>query len=151
MKKIIYLTAILFIFFETSFIFAQERDIFGEYEVSFGYSMTVKSGPGSSGPDVKPIVKITEVDENHVNIILPDFVFSEKMKVASFEIKNVELSDIEEGKELKLGKFTSSDGNYQITGYSLQGKIQSGLLDFKVTYKAGKMPFKLTVNYKSTE
>ncbi len=149
--KLLKMMMMTWAFFAASITWAQSVDISGDYKTTFSYSMMVKSGDGSAGDGVLPIVSIEPVDEGHVNITLPPFVFSDKMKIESFVIENVELSQDDNGSLLFIKKFSSNDGNYEISGYGLSGSIKKGKLDMKVVYKAGKMPFKLTVNYLSYE
>ena len=114
----------------------------GDYKVSFSYVAGFKSGSGSSGEGVIPYVNVKEN-----KVVLPPFVFSKKFQVNSFEIEDVEITETEEKTLLNCKKFTSNDGKYDITGYELTGTITDGKLEMRVIYKAGKMPFKLIVNY----
>ncbi len=123
-----------------------------DYKVDFEYSMLVKSGKGSSGKN-ESIAKVLNQSESSFNLILPDFVFSEKMTIASFEIKDVEFKKDENGNVFfSKEKFSSNNGKYEISGNNLNGRIlNNGEIEFSVSYKAGKMPFKLNVKYSGKE
>ncbi len=145
MKKVfVFLSFILFFGFG---VFAKD------YDVEFEYSMLVKSGKGSSGQNVQPIVKVLENENDKADFILPDFVFAEKMTIHSFKIADVDFTKNADGSfSFSKDKFSSSDGTYEISGNNLSGTISSdGKINFSVTYKAGKMPFKLKVKYSGNE
>ncbi|MCR4735429.1 MAG: calycin-like domain-containing protein [Treponema sp.] len=141
MKRIIILIHFLFFIF-SGIAFSQPA--FGNYAVTFSYSMMVKSGEGSSGKGITPLVSLSEN-----KVTLPPFVFSEKMTINSFDIEGVEIMESDGKTTLTCKSFSSYDGKYQIKGSDLKGTIENGKLTLKVTYKAGKMPFKLTVKYES--
>lgn len=124
-----------------------------DYDVEFEYSMLVKSGKGSSGQNVQPVVKVLNEKDDKADFILPDFVFSEKMTIHSFKIDDVDFLKNADGSfSFSKEKFSSNDGTYEISGNNLSGTISSdGKIDFTVIYKAGKMPFKLKVKYFGNE
>ena len=145
MKKVfVFLSFILFFGFG---VFAKD------YDVEFEYSMIFKSGKGSSGENVKSIVKVLEHENTKTDFILPDFVFSEKMTIHSFKIDDVDFTKNADGSfSFSKDKFSSTDGKYEINGNNLNGTISSdGKINFTLTYKAGKMPFKLKVKYFGNE
>lgn len=124
-----------------------------DYAVEFEYSMLVKNGKGSSGQNVQPIVKVLNDENSKAELVLPDFVFSEKMTIHSFKIDEVDFSKNADGSfSFSKDKFSSTDGTYEISGNNLRGTISSdGKINFTLTYKAGKMPFKLKVKYFGNE
>lgn len=123
-----------------------------DYDVEFDYSMLVKSGKGSSGEN-QSVVKVLNEKDDKATFILPDFVFSEKMTIHSFKIDDVDFLKNADGSfSFSKEKFSSNDGTYEISGNNLSGIISSdGKINFSVTYKAGKMPFKLKVKYFGSE
>lgn len=123
-----------------------------DYDVEFDYSMLVKSGKGSSGEN-QSVVKVLNEKDYKASFILPDFVFSEKMTIHSFKIDDVDFLKNADGSfSFSKEKFSSNDGTYEISGNNLSGIISSdGKINFSVTYKAGKMPFKLKVKYFGSE
>ena len=119
------------------------------YPVEFSYKMSVKSGKGFSG-DNPSVIKITYKENGYADITLPCFVFSESMTVGSFIINNVNVTIKESGDLLlSLSDFSSTDGRYDIKGYSLEGCCDDEDITLRVIYKAGKMPFRLTVEYQN--
>lgn len=123
-----------------------------DYDVEFEYSMLVKSGKGSSGEN-QSVVKVLNEKNDKADFILPDFVFSEKMTIHSFKIADVDFTKNADGSfSFSKDKFSSNDGTYEISGSNLKGTVSSeGKINFSVTYKAGKMPFKLKVKYFGNE
>lgn len=123
-----------------------------DYDVEFDYSMLVKSGKGSSGEN-QSVVKVLNEKDDKATFILPDFVFSEKMTIHSFKIDDVDFLKNADGSfSFSKEKFSSNDGTYEISGNNLSGIISSdGKINFSITYKAGKMPFKLKVKYFGSE
>lgn len=120
----------------------------GQYQATFNYKALWKEGAGSSGEGVTPIVTVSNSTAGKVDIALPAFIFSEKFAVQPFTVAGVNASTGSDGTvTLALEKFAANDGNYKISGYSLNGTIKDGKIEFLVIYKAGSMPFKLKVNY----
>lgn len=152
MKYLFKKTVLLLVIFSMAdFFYAEKLSPQEEYPVNFNYSMTVKSGQGNSGAGNIPLVKINSTSAKLADITLPPFVFSEKMTINSFTIKNVQVEEKNDRIYFKLDSFSTDDGKYKIKGYKVEGTIYKGQLELKVIYKAGKMPFKLTVDYYSVK
>ena len=137
-KRLLLIASILFMAFGLS---AQE------FNVNFDYSMSVKSGKGSSG-DEPSVVKVVS-EGNKCSVTIPKFYMSEDRCVNSYKIEGVEYVKNGDVIELKGSNLTSNDGKNDIIIYDLKGKIENGKLDLTVLIKVGKMPFKLTVHYYS--
>ena len=120
-----------------------------EYECTFTYSMTVASGKGSSGENVTPVVK---VDFENRSVTLPPFVFTESKTIMSFTIDDVAFTEESDGTITFYRKsFECNSGVLPLKGSDLKGTISNDKLTLTVKYKAGKMPFSLSLKYSGTE
>ncbi|MCR5698331.1 MAG: calycin-like domain-containing protein [Treponemataceae bacterium] len=143
----------LFLCFCSSVFSLGTEEVKGDYDVTFKYSMTVKSGEGYAGEGIEPVISIEQKENGLFDITLPQFFFTDTKKIGQFTIADVEGAADENGNILfALKDATSTDGNYDIIIYWLKGTVsEEKKLDLKVQMKVGKMPFKMTVCYDGTK
>lgn len=119
-----------------------EKIYSGTFNFLVGENGSVAKTKGSSGESV-PSIKISKAEGNTVNITTQKIVYG-GMDVMQFEIKGVEVKKSGDIYYFQKGEFISSDGNYEINGKSVTGKLENGILVLRVQFVPGAMPFLLT-------
>ncbi len=105
------------------------------------YGSTAK-GEGSSGENIVPAVEIKKTENNTVSIKTPRMVYG-TMTLEPFVIDGVAVTKSENIYYFSKGDFSSSDGNYEIKGFSVAGKLENEILTLRVEFKPGSMPFEM--------
>ena len=151
MKKTFLFIAALFLCCSLAAAEGEAGDSAKEYPVEFTYSMTVKSGKGSTGTDSVPLVAIEEKSDGTADITIPRFFFSEERCIESYVIKGASIKEGGDGsKGYSIKNYSVKSGDKDITVYSLDGTVdKDGNLLMTLVFKAGKMPFKVTAKYSS--
>lgn len=109
---------------------------------------------GTSGTGIVPSVIITKTEDDTVTIKTPKMVY-DAMTLDSFDIENVDVTKNEDTFFFSKGEFTATtkttdDKGYDITGTSLVGKFEEGILVLRVAYTPGSMPFPIVVIFTSS-
>ncbi len=110
----------------------------------------IQTEDGSSGEGVTPSVTITKTEGNTVTVKTPPLVYSGAMEIKSFDVTDCAVTKNGDVYYLSKGEFTSSDGNYAISGSSLKAKLESGVLTLQVIFKPGHMPLDITELFTSS-
>lgn len=118
------------------------------YEGTFTYLVSedgsVGKGEGTSGEGYTPQVVIAKTANNTVTVKTPRMVYGGTMTVEPYDVSGVSVTKDGEIYYLSKGEFSSNDGNYAISGTSLTGKLENGILTLKVVFQPGSMPFPIT-------
>lgn len=123
--------------------FECEKIFYGEFNFLVGENGSVAKGTGSSGDNVIPSVKIVPSGDDTVNITSPKMIYG-GMEVMPFIISGVKVKKSGEIYYLEKSEFTSSDGNYFISGKSVSGQLEEGVLTLRLQFIPGAMPFLIT-------
>lgn len=116
----------------------------GTFVYLVGDNGSIGKGEGTSGDSVTPKVEITKTENNTVKVKTPRMVYGGTMILEPYEVSQVAVTKNGDAYYLSKGEFTSNDGNYDIAGTSLTGKLENGTLTLRVVFQPGKMPFAIT-------